>query len=237
MLRSFLALAMVHVRVMRFTAQDGSTRLPFLRPEMVERVAAMLNYFLAYLVGPERSRLKLTPQQSERLGWNPKELLSQLVAISTALHAAPQGGGAAFAAATAADERSYRDESLSEAAFVLRQFGMLRDDEAAALESFQEAVRGCAAAASAEDEIFADVPPEFEDAMMYHLMSDPVRLPAGDYVVDRRTIERHLLSNNTCPFTRAPLSAEQLVPDTALKARIEAWKAEKRAQGQGAMEE
>ena len=61
-----------------------------------------------------------------------------------------------------------------------------------------------------------------------------MRLPAGDYVVDRRTIERHLLSNNTCPFTRAPLSAEQLVPDTALRLRIEAWKAEKRGGGGGA---
>jgi ubiquitin conjugation factor E4 B len=32
---------------------------PFLLPEMVERLAAMLNYFLLYLTGPQRKALKV----------------------------------------------------------------------------------------------------------------------------------------------------------------------------------
>jgi hypothetical protein len=33
----------------------------FLLPEMVGRIAAMLNYFLKYLTGPERKGLKVRP--------------------------------------------------------------------------------------------------------------------------------------------------------------------------------
>ena len=49
-LRSNLTLAMVHVRMMGYTSREIAH--PFLRSEMVERVAAMLNYFLLYLAGP-----------------------------------------------------------------------------------------------------------------------------------------------------------------------------------------
>ena len=42
-LRSNLTLAMVHVRMMGYTSREIAH--PFLRSEMVERVAAMLNYF------------------------------------------------------------------------------------------------------------------------------------------------------------------------------------------------
>jgi hypothetical protein len=32
---------------------------PFMLPEMVERLAGMLNYFLLYLAGPQRKMLKV----------------------------------------------------------------------------------------------------------------------------------------------------------------------------------
>ncbi len=42
----------------------------------------------------------------------------------------------------------------------------------------------------------------------------------------RSTIERHLLSGHgTDPFSRAPLTLEQVQPDTALQARMQAWRA------------
>jgi len=46
----------------------------------------------------------------------------------------------------------------------------------------------------------------------------------------RGTIERHLLSSATDPFSRAPLSLEQLLPDEALAARIEQWLQQHREQ-------
>lgn len=47
---------------------------PFLLPEMVQRIANMLNYFLLYLTGPNRKMLKVLPgswciQQSLRTDW------------------------------------------------------------------------------------------------------------------------------------------------------------------------
>lgn len=42
-------------------------------------------------------------------------------------------------------------------------------------------------------------------------MNEPVRLPSGQ-VVDKKHILRHLLSDKTNPFTRQPLSIEELVP-------------------------
>ena len=55
---------------------------------------------------------------------------------------------------------------------------------------------------------------------------------AGEQIsMDRASITRHLLSNTTDPFNKQPLSADQLVPHTELKAKIEAWKAAQRAAG------
>jgi len=59
-------------------------------------------------------------------------------------------------------------------------------------------------------------------------MADPVKLPSG-HSIDRPTITRHLLSDETDPFSRARCTVEMLVDDTELKDRIAAWKASKKA--------
>jgi ubiquitin conjugation factor E4 B len=58
-------------------------------------------------------------------------------------------------------------------------------------------------------------------------MTDPVLLPSGDNM-DRANITRHLLTDETNPFTRQPLKVQDLVPNDALKAEIEAWIAERK---------
>ena len=39
----------------------------------------------------------------------------------------------------------------------------------------------------------------------------------------------HLLNDQTDPFTKAPLTMDQVIPDVELKERIEAWKNERRS--------
>lgn len=56
-----------------------------------------------------------------------------------------------------------------------------------------------------------DIPDEFLDAVMMSVMTDPVRLPSG-IVMDRKNIQRHLLSDKTDPFTRVPMTEDDLVP-------------------------
>ena len=55
------------------------------------------------------------------------------------------------------------------------------------------------------------------------LMKDPVLLPDSQQTIDRATIQRHLLSSNTDPFTRSELTLKMIRPNTELKSEIEAW--------------
>ena len=73
-----------------------------------------------------------------------------------------------------------------------------------------------------------DVPDEFVDPITAELMEDPVKLPSG-HSIDRAVISRHLLSDETDPFSRARCTVEMLVDNHELKAKIQAWKAERKA--------
>ena len=58
----------------------------------------------------------------------------------------------------------------------------------------------------------------------------PVGLPSANTDgtrVDRKTIAQHLLHDETNPFTREHLTMDMVVPDTALKAEIDAWVSER----------
>lgn len=69
---------------------------PFMRPELVNRLTAMLNFNLQQLCGPKCKNLKVkTP---ENYGWEPRRLLKQLIDIYLHLDCEE------FAAAIAADE-------------------------------------------------------------------------------------------------------------------------------------
>lgn len=56
--------------------------------------------------------------------------------------------------------------------------------------------------------------------MMCEIMTDPVKLPKSDKVIDRLVIKKHLLSDKTDPFNRAPLKEEDLIEMPELKKEI-----------------
>ena len=68
--------------------------------------------------------------------------------------------------------------------------------------------------------MFDDAPDIFLDALTSHLMNDPVMLPSSKSVVDRATIEIHLLSNQNDPFDRSYLTKDMLVPMEELRNKI-----------------
>ena len=47
-------------------------------------------------------------------------------------------------------------------------------------------------------------------------------------IVDRMTIARHILSDQTDPFTRAPLTMDLVIPQDELKANIQQWMEEQK---------
>lgn len=78
-------------------------------------------------------------------------------------------------------------------------------------------------------EALTDAPDEYLDPIMSTLMLDPVTLPSSNVTVDRTTIARHLLSDQSDPFNRSPLTMDQVITNVTLKAEIEGWVRNKKA--------
>ncbi|KAJ6960094.1 ubiquitin conjugation factor E4 isoform X2 [Populus alba x Populus x berolinensis] len=76
-IRIDMKLANEDVSMLTFTSEQITA--PFLLPEMVDRVATMLNYFLLQLVGPQRRSLTL--KDPEKYEFRPKQLLKQVSLI------------------------------------------------------------------------------------------------------------------------------------------------------------
>ncbi|MBA0766682.1 hypothetical protein Gotri_015703 [Gossypium trilobum] len=213
-IRIDMKLANEDVSMLAFTSEQITA--PFLLPEMVERVANMLNYFLLQLVGPQRKSLTL--KDPEKYEFRPKELLKQIVRIY--VHLARGDAKNIFPSAISSDGRSYNEQLFSAAADVLRRIG----EDGRIIQDFIElGAKAKAAASEAMDTEAAlgDIPDEFLDPIQYTLMKDPVILPSSRITIDRPVIQRHLLSDSTDPFNRSHLTSEMLIPNTELKARIE----------------
>lgn len=249
---SYVALGNSTILLLKlFTAE---TKSPFMVPEIVDRLAAMLDYNLDALVGPRCQDLKV--KNPEKYKFNIKQLLSDFLQVF--LNLADQGE---FARAVAADGRSYRKELFEKAAGIARYRHLKSEDEIEKLKLFVLKVEETKATLEAEDDL-GEVPDEFlgqsmithlirctdflADPLMYTLMRDPVILPSSHAVVDRSTIKSHLLSDAKDPFNRVPLVIEDVIPgkhaisqfcsqlihsffvDVDLKARIDAFLAERR---------
>ena len=77
-------------------------------------------------------------------------------------------------------------------------------------------------------------PPAFLDPLTCALMDDPVILRSSRQRLDRSTAARLLLGPAPAdPFSRAPLSAEDLEPDDDLRQQIAAWRAGRGGGGDG----
>ncbi|KAL0377574.1 UNVERIFIED_CONTAM: putative ubiquitin conjugation factor E4 [Sesamum radiatum] len=125
-----------------------------------------------------------------------------------------------FPIAITKDGRSYNEQLFGAAADVLRRIG---EDGRVIQEFVDLGAKAKVAASEAMDAEAAlgDIPDEFLDPIQYTLMRDPVILPSSKVIVDRPVIQRHLLSDSTDPFNRSHLTADMLIPDVELKARIE----------------
>lgn len=75
--RSYLTLARETVDMFHYLTVE--IKEPFLRPELVDRLASMLNFNLQQLCGPKCKNLKV--RNPDKYGWEPRWLLSNLVDI------------------------------------------------------------------------------------------------------------------------------------------------------------
>uniref|UniRef100_A0A8R1TIZ3 RING-type E3 ubiquitin transferase n=2 Tax=Onchocerca TaxID=6281 RepID=A0A8R1TIZ3_ONCVO len=222
-----------------FTYLTADAPEPFYEPLLGERLASMLDYNVSQLCGPKCTELKVR-DAVRRFMWEPRALLQQIVNVYLNLSSEK------FAECIANDERSYSPDIFSMVLSRLTTNNIVPINEIELLKNLADMTQRIWKQKTQNEEDFGDdVPDDFRDVelvflhlssgpvliadpVMNTLMTDPVILPSG-HKMDRKHIMRHLLSSQTDPFTRQPLSETQLVSDDALKTKIRAWIKEKLA--------
>ncbi|KZF25758.1 ubiquitin conjugation factor E4 [Xylona heveae TC161] len=192
----------------------------FTMPEIVQRLADMLDFNLDVMVGPRSINLKV--REPQQYGFNPKLLLSAIVDVYLNLRDREN-----FRLAVARDGRSYKPENFEKAALILSKWSLKAREELDSLAALSKVIRKLKEEDEQAEEDLGEIPDEFLDPLMYTLMEDPVILPRSRISLDRSTIRSHLLSDPNDPFNRTPLTMEDVIPDTELKAKIQAFRAEK----------
>jgi ubiquitin conjugation factor E4 B len=195
----------------------------FTKKEVVVRLAHMLDYNLEALVGQKRANLKV--ENPEEYGWVPRQMLAEVTDVYLNLQSKQL-----FIDAIATDGRSYRPEYWNEAHAILTRTRLKSAEELRAWEQMGVRIQTAKGQADMEEADLGDIPEEYEDPLMATLMEDPVTLPISKQVVDRSTIQSHLLSDPHDPFNRTPLKIEDVIPNDKLKGEIATWKANLLAQ-------
>jgi ubiquitin conjugation factor E4 B len=179
----------------------------FTMPEVVQRLADMLDYNLNAMAGPKQTNLKVP--NPEEYNFNPGALLAEIVDVYLNLSEKPN-----FILAVARDGRSYKPEIFAAAGAILKRLPLKSPEELRKWEDLQRKFAAAKAEDDATEHDLGDIPDEFLDPLMYTLMEDPVTLPTSRIVVDRSSIRSHLLSDPTDPFNRVPLKIEDVTPGT-----------------------
>lgn len=193
----------------------------FTHSTLVDRMAGMLNHFLKSLVDPDKAIF--SDSNKKDYNFYPGQVIRDICRIYVNFQESD-----AFFQAVSRDGRSYSSTMFSLALDVLLGAGIT--ELLADLQMVESKVKQAAENAVADEEAFAEAPDQYLDAILSHLMTDPVRLPNSGQVVDRSTIARHLLSDQNDPFTRAPLTMEDVEPMDELRVEIQSWMASRRVQ-------
>ncbi|KAK8158585.1 ubiquitin conjugation factor E4 [Phyllosticta citrichinensis] len=194
----------------------------FTMPEIVQRLADMLDYNLDALVGPKQSNLKL--ENPQEYGFNAKSMLAEIVDVYLNLKEKDS-----FLTAVARDGRSYKPENFNKAGNIMRRFALKSEEEIATWDHLAAKVQAFKEAEEEEEADLGEVPDEFLDPLLFEIMTDPVILPKSRMTIDRSTIQSHLLSDPHDPFNRSPLRIEDVLPNIELREQIAAFRAEKKA--------
>jgi ubiquitin conjugation factor E4 B len=194
----------------------------FTMPEIVDRVAAMVDYTLDTIVGPKSMNLKVDDPQKYQ--FNPKTLLSEFIDIYLNL-----GVSESFIEAVARDGRSYKPANFDNASRILTRYSLKSAEDVARWEALKNRFKIAKELEDQDEDDLGEIPDEYLDPIMASLMTDPVILPTSRNTVDRSTIRSHLLSDPLDPFNRQPLKIEDVIENSELKAEISKWREEMRA--------
>lgn len=216
--KSFMQLSNETLEMMKlFTEAMGEA---FTMPEIVSRLAGMLNYNLETLAG-KKAAAELSVSNKEKYHFRPVQIISDIVDIYLNLEDSD-----VFIDAVAADGRSYNPEVLNRVSQILTSKHQKEPAEIARWDKLKLKFIDAKLQLDQADLDLGEIPADFEDPIMGDLMTDPVLLPSR-HIVDRSTIVQHLLSDRKDPFTRQPMTIEDAIPQPELKEKILQWRDEK----------
>ncbi|KAH9246449.1 hypothetical protein BASA81_016009 [Batrachochytrium salamandrivorans] len=222
---SYMSLSNETVHMLQYMTSHTDIVEPFMSNEIVERLAAMLDFNLVALAGPRCTETQVA--NPEKYRFDPKKLLSELVGIF--IHLADRQE---FVLAVAKDGRSFSTAVFDRAISILSKHRLKNEMEIAKLVEFVNNVEKTLLSEKLAEEEMGDVPDQFLDPLLYTLMEDPVILPSSGVTIDLSTIKSHLLSDAHDPFNRQALTIDQVKPDLELKEKIRLWRAQRKHQSQ-----
>ena len=209
--KSYMGLTTETISMLKLFTEALATS--FTMPEIVQRLADMLDYNVDVLVGPKRANLVV--EEPEQYGFNPKQLVSDLLDVYLNLRAKTS-----FHIAVARDGRSYKPQNFSEAVAIMERYALKSRQELSQFSKLLSAISVAKATEDQAEEDLGEIPDELLDPIMGSFMEDPVLLPSSKQIVDRSTIRSHLLSDPTDPFNRVPLRMEDVLPAEEKKREI-----------------
>lgn len=195
--------------------------------KLCEKIANLLNYSLDVFVTSRGNQLKV--KNLAQYEFNPRFILESIIKTYAVFADYKE-----FHEYIIKDERSYRFNNFLRAKGLVGIGGKVQID----IEAFERFVKLIEKLKVTEEEFkskeisYDDAPEEFLDPITTVIMDDPVMMPKSKMIVDRVTIETHLVHDPSDPFNREPLTKEMLIPCNDLKKRIEQYKQRKQAEKQ-----
>eukprot|EP00904_Undaria_pinnatifida_P013657 jgi/Undpi1/9421/HiC_scaffold_27.g11878.m1 len=212
-LKSNLSLCNETLHMVTYLTSDPDIQKPFLREELMLRLAEMLLCVLKQLVGSKGLEIKV--DNPESYNFRPKEMLREI--CTTISQFSTQPGFHKHLAMSG----YYQDDLLPKATSTMRRLQLLPAAAMADMDSLCSAVVEARASYEASEASLGEVPDEFLDPVLCHIMRDPVLLPTSGTIMDRSTIVQHLLNDTNDPFNRQPLTEAMVQPQAELRQRIE----------------
>ena len=195
----------------------------FIENDFIDNLAGFLNYSLKIFGSPLDKTLKL--KNISEYNFNPNAILGQILSAYAAFYEKKE-----FIKAVIKDERSYNFVNFDRAKNLAANNKniTMTDTDFNKYISFVDTLRKEEKIIKSEEINYDDAPQEFFDGLTFNIMTDPVKLPKSNVILDRKTIETHLLSDQTDPFNREALKKEMLIPCPVLKAKIEEYMRKKK---------
>ncbi|KAK1936428.1 U box domain containing protein [Babesia divergens] len=189
---------------------------------LLPQVASCLGCCLESLAGEHSSNLKV--KNMMQYNFRPKDWLANIVRCYLTLYGGDKHEQSEpLMKAIVSEGRYFKPTNFERAFRIATREMLLNSKDRRAFFNMSQKLCQYAKATNTlyQHAMEAEIPEEFMDPIMMDIMEDPVLLPTSGTVMDRKNIERHLMSEATDPFSRQPLTKAQLLPQPELKNRID----------------